>query len=118
MLPLMSSRISSALLARPSAIRRQVEIHRLFERLPLHPPRRCAFRPHLGCHEALGSGAKSHENELSRAQFGQAVAPRGTAVKNPAFDVTPSRYVTGIITEKGVATAPYEESLKRLVNTK
>jgi methylthioribose-1-phosphate isomerase len=47
--------------------------------------------------------------------FGQAVAPPGTAVENPAFDVTPARYVTGIITEKGVARAPYEESLKKLI---
>ena len=47
--------------------------------------------------------------------FGNAVAPAGTAVQNPAFDVTPSRYVTAIITEKGVARAPYEDSLKQLV---
>jgi methylthioribose-1-phosphate isomerase len=47
--------------------------------------------------------------------FGQAVAPAGTAVENPAFDVTPAKYVTAIITEKGVARAPYQESLKRLV---
>lgn len=46
--------------------------------------------------------------------FGQAVAPAGTAVENPAFDVTPARYVTAIITEKGVARAPYHESLRRL----
>lgn len=46
--------------------------------------------------------------------FGVAVAPDGIGVENPAFDVTPNRYVTGIITEKGVATAPYEESLPRL----
>jgi methylthioribose-1-phosphate isomerase len=46
--------------------------------------------------------------------FGVAVAPEGIGVENPAFDVTPSRYVTGIITEKGVAQAPYEESLARL----
>ncbi len=46
--------------------------------------------------------------------FGHAVAPPGTAVQNPAFDVTPARYVTAIITERGVATAPYEESLRRL----
>ncbi|MBL8177825.1 MAG: S-methyl-5-thioribose-1-phosphate isomerase [Bryobacterales bacterium] len=46
--------------------------------------------------------------------FGVAVAPEGIGVENPAFDVTPNRYVTGIITEKGVATAPYEESLPRL----
>jgi methylthioribose-1-phosphate isomerase len=47
--------------------------------------------------------------------FGNAVAPPGTVVQNPAFDVTPARYVTAIITEKGVARAPYEESLKKLV---
>jgi methylthioribose-1-phosphate isomerase len=43
------------------------------------------------------------------------VAPDNTAVKNPAFDVTPNRYVSGIITERGVARAPYTESLKALV---
>ncbi len=47
--------------------------------------------------------------------FGVHVAPEGIAVKNPAFDVTPNRYVTAIITEKGVARAPYEESLQALV---
>jgi methylthioribose-1-phosphate isomerase len=47
--------------------------------------------------------------------FGNAVAPPGTMVQNPAFDVTPARYVTAIITEKGVARAPYEESLRKLV---
>lgn len=47
--------------------------------------------------------------------FGNAVAPQGTAVQNPAFDVTPARYVTAIITENGVARAPFEESLKKLV---
>jgi methylthioribose-1-phosphate isomerase len=46
--------------------------------------------------------------------FGHAVAPAGTVVENPAFDVTPARYVTAIITEKGVARAPYEESLRKL----
>src|SRR5512141_514476 len=40
--------------------------------------------------------------------FGVPVAPEGVAVQNPAFDVTPNRYVTAIITEGGVATAPYE----------
>ena len=46
--------------------------------------------------------------------FGVAVAPKGTQVENPAFDVTPSRYVTAIITERGVAQAPYEASLTAL----
>ena len=48
--------------------------------------------------------------------FGQRIAPEGTVVQNPAFDVTPARYVTAIVTEKGVARAPYEESLRKLVS--
>ncbi|SPE39210.1 Methylthioribose-1-phosphate isomerase [Candidatus Sulfopaludibacter sp. SbA3] len=47
--------------------------------------------------------------------FGHQVAPTGTAVQNPAFDVTPARYVSAIITENGVARAPYEESLQNMV---
>jgi methylthioribose-1-phosphate isomerase len=47
--------------------------------------------------------------------FGVPVAPDNTAVENPAFDVTPARYVTAIITERGVARAPYSESLRALV---
>ena len=44
--------------------------------------------------------------------FGVPVAPENIEVENPAFDVTPARYVTAIITERGVARAPYEESLR------
>ncbi len=47
--------------------------------------------------------------------FGVEIAPKGVGVENPAFDVTPNRYVTGIITERGVAMAPFEESLRALV---
>src|SRR5262249_1337739 len=47
--------------------------------------------------------------------FGVPVAPENIDVENPAFDVTPARYVSGIITEQGVARGPYEESLCRLV---
>jgi methylthioribose-1-phosphate isomerase len=46
--------------------------------------------------------------------FGVPVAPEAIAVENPAFDVTPARYVSAIICERGVARAPYEESLRRL----
>jgi methylthioribose-1-phosphate isomerase len=46
--------------------------------------------------------------------FGTQVAPHGTAVENPAFDVTPARYVSAIITERGVARAPFEGSLRGL----
>jgi methylthioribose-1-phosphate isomerase len=47
--------------------------------------------------------------------YGVHMAPDGIKVANPAFDVTPNRYVTAIITEKGVARAPFTESLKKLV---
>jgi methylthioribose-1-phosphate isomerase len=46
--------------------------------------------------------------------FGVPVAPVGVEVCNPAFDVTPNRYVTAIITERGVARAPFTESLRAL----
>jgi len=46
---------------------------------------------------------------------GKQMVPDGVNVENPAFDVTPARYVGAIITERGVARAPYEESLRRLV---
>ena len=49
--------------------------------------------------------------------FGMQVAPTGTDVRNPAFDVTPNRYVTAIITERGVARAPFEESLRDLAQS-
>lgn len=45
---------------------------------------------------------------------GRQMVPDGVAVENPAFDVTPSKYVTAIITELGIARAPYSESLRKL----
>jgi methylthioribose-1-phosphate isomerase len=42
------------------------------------------------------------------------VTPDGVTVENPAFDVTPAKYVAAIITERGVARVPYGESLKKL----
>ncbi len=46
--------------------------------------------------------------------FGVSVAPENIAVANPAFDVTPARYITAIICERGVAKPPYEKSLKAM----
>jgi methylthioribose-1-phosphate isomerase len=43
------------------------------------------------------------------------IAPSGIQVSNPAFDITPRALVTAIITERGVARAPYNTSLRRLV---
>jgi methylthioribose-1-phosphate isomerase len=43
------------------------------------------------------------------------IAPEGVAVYNPAFDVTPHRYLTGIITEEGICYPPFEISLQEAV---
>jgi methylthioribose-1-phosphate isomerase len=43
------------------------------------------------------------------------IAPTGVKVRNPAFDVTPARYVTAIITEKGIARGDYTSQLRALV---
>lgn len=44
----------------------------------------------------------------------QVIAPQGVAVRNPSFDVTPARYITGIITEHGVASGNYLQELAAL----
>jgi methylthioribose-1-phosphate isomerase len=46
---------------------------------------------------------------------GRPIAPENVRAGNPAFDVTPARYVTGIVTECGVAYPPFELSLRRAV---
>jgi methylthioribose-1-phosphate isomerase len=45
---------------------------------------------------------------------GQAIVPEGVQVGNPAFDVTPHRYVTGIVTENGIAYPPFELSVRQV----
>jgi methylthioribose-1-phosphate isomerase len=45
---------------------------------------------------------------------GKQMVPDGVQVENPAFDVTPAKYVAAIITERGIARAPYTESLRKL----
>jgi methylthioribose-1-phosphate isomerase len=42
------------------------------------------------------------------------VAPEGVQVYNPAFDVTPNRYITAIVTEAGVVFPPYQEGIGRI----
>jgi methylthioribose-1-phosphate isomerase len=46
---------------------------------------------------------------------GQRIAPRGVEVLNPAFDVTPNELISAIITDRGIARAPFAESLQLLV---
>jgi len=46
---------------------------------------------------------------------GRQMVPDGVSVENPAFDVTPAKYVAAIVTERGIARAPYEDSLRKLM---
>lgn len=45
---------------------------------------------------------------------GKQMTPNGAAIQNPAFDATPAKYITAIITEHGVLRAPYEQSIKEM----
>jgi methylthioribose-1-phosphate isomerase len=67
---------------------------------------------------SIASGAEIPIEERAAEEIthqgGRRVAAEGIAVRNPAFDVTPSRYVTAIVCERGVARPPYTESLRAL----
>ena len=66
----------------------------------------------------LPSGADIPIEERSPEEVttwaGERVAPEGIGVANPAFDVTPSKLITAIITERGIVRAPYEETLQAI----
>jgi methylthioribose-1-phosphate isomerase len=56
--------------------------------------------------------------EVLDIQFhGERVAPKGAKARNPAFDVTPHRLITAIITENGIVSPPFGVNLKEIVKT-
>jgi methylthioribose-1-phosphate isomerase len=55
--------------------------------------------------------------EVTRIQ-GIAISPKGVAAANPAFDVTPSRYITAIVTDRGIIREPYVKAIKQLFRSK
>ena len=57
------------------------------------------------------------ETEVTKI-FGKQVAPVGTTVYNPAFDVTPNELITGIITEKGIIRGDYKRKLHHCLKNK
>ncbi len=55
-------------------------------------------------------------DEITEVTYqGEPIAPEGVEVANPAFDVTPHRYVSGIVTENGIAYPPLALNLRRMV---
>ena len=52
--------------------------------------------------------------EIYKLWYKKNMAPEGIKTYNPAFDVTPAKYITAVITEKGILYPPYEESIRKL----
>ena len=46
------------------------------------------------------------------------LTPEGARIRNPAFDVTPAKFITAIVTERGIARAPYSSSLADLCRSR
>jgi len=67
---------------------------------------------------SLFSGGEIPIEERNPAEItsigGVSIAPEETAVANPAFDITPQRYIGAIITEKGIIRKPYYEGIKTI----
>lgn len=72
----------------------------------------------LSCKDGSEIPIEERAGEEVSHFHGKPSTPEGVRVANPAFDVTPSKLVTAIITENGVARAPYRRSLARLVGGK
>jgi methylthioribose-1-phosphate isomerase len=68
---------------------------------------------------SLKSGAEIPIEERNPEEVtsikGVRLAPKGVTAANPAFDVTPHKYITAIITEKGIIRKPYANSLKKVI---
>jgi methylthioribose-1-phosphate isomerase len=60
---------------------------------------------------------EERDPEEVRQIQGVRIVPEGIGVANPAFDVTPHRYISAIITERGIARPPYTESLEALAGS-
>jgi methylthioribose-1-phosphate isomerase len=71
----------------------------------------------LDLRAASGAGIPIEERAAAEVTHlgGQRIAAEGVQVFNPAFDVTPARYIAAIVTERGVARAPYDLSLSAMV---
>ena len=57
-------------------------------------------------------------DEVAELWYKERMAPKDVKIFKPAFDVTDHELIAGIITEYGIATAPYEQSLKEIFEKK
>jgi methylthioribose-1-phosphate isomerase len=66
-----------------------------------------------------GSGSPIEQRNAREVTHiaGKQMVPDGVEIENPAFDVTPAKYVAAIITERGIARAPYQKTLRELAES-
>lgn len=81
----------------------------------------CAPTSTIDLNTATGNDIKIEERpstEVTDMWYQEKMAPKDVKVFNPAFDVTDNEYVSAIITEYGIARAPYTESLQKIMDIK
>lgn len=77
----------------------------------------CAPTSTIDCSIATGADIPIEERaleEVTQMWYKEPMAPEGVKVYNPAFDVTDHSLITGIITERGLCSAPYDEAFRKL----
>ena len=82
--------------------------------IPFYVRRALVHHRHWRRPPAMRFPSKSAPRLKSRTTAASNSRPHGVGICNPAFDVTPAKYVTAIITERGVLRAPYAESLREM----
>lgn len=81
----------------------------------------CAPTSTIDLNTPTGNDIKIEErphHEVTDMWYKEKMAPEGVQVFNPAFDVTDNEYITAIITEYGIARAPFDKSLKDIIDRK
>ena len=81
----------------------------------------CAPTSTIDMDTATGADIKIEQRkpeEVTEMWYSERMAPEGVKVFNPAFDVTDNDLITGIITEYGIARAPFDESFKQIFRKK
>lgn len=68
----------------------------------------------LSCKEGEAVSIEERDEREVTHIGGKRIVPEGVQVWNPAFDMTPSKYISAIITEKGIVKRPYKSNLKKL----
>jgi len=69
----------------------------------------------LASGEEIPIEERSPDEVLSIQRDGRRLSPEGASARNPAFDVTPHRLITAIVTEKGIVYPPFDSGLSSLL---